>query len=342
MRLTGRKKLGILFSGSILLGVTGTGRCYEVNEIEYSSGGYNGFGAPVQPYSLTSAALDSDAILSPTVFSINGSGPNGGGTGAWSQNFTASGEIGDGQIHAKVDVKSEAISSDGGATPSIGGNLTELTTDHLTEVLGPDVVNSSGWDTITASWIIKGGFTSSATAGSGSVDSFGNYASATSTVTFNATGMPVNLNATAQYGVTNAGAATSVNLPDVIPVSFLVQVGKSFEVDNRLQIAVQAQTQVGGPSIDGSTGMIIPDPITDEEVNLGAEFGNSILWGGVTSVTDYYYGTAVTDFSLIGDSGFDYRYAAVDDDVPEPASFGILVLGLVAILGQRVRKTRAC
>lgn len=62
-------------------------------------------------------------------------------------------------------------------------------------------------------------------------------------------------------------------------------------------------------------------------VNSFANFGNSIYWGGITSIT-LANGTTTTAFSALGDTGHDWNRSAVP--VPEPSTWLYLALGLTA------------
>ena len=62
-------------------------------------------------------------------------------------------------------------------------------------------------------------------------------------------------------------------------------------------------------------------------VNSFADFGNSIYWGGTTSVT-LANGTSTTAFSALGSTGHDWSRSAVP--VPEPSTWLYMTLGLVA------------
>ena len=72
-------------------------------------------------------------------------------------------------------------------------------------------------------------------------------------------------------------------------------------------------------------------------VSSFANFGNSIYWAGITSIT-LADGSAATEFSALGSTGFDWKASAVP--VPEPSNAWLFFFGsgMLAML-PRVRKT---
>lgn len=72
-------------------------------------------------------------------------------------------------------------------------------------------------------------------------------------------------------------------------------------------------------------------------VNSFSNFGNSIYWGGITSITSAS-GATTTDFSALGDTGHDWEVSAVP--VPEPETYALMLAGLAAV-GAAARRRKA-
>lgn len=70
------------------------------------------------------------------------------------------------------------------------------------------------------------------------------------------------------------------------------------------------------------------------------DFSHTLSWGGISSVTDFY-GAPISSYSLISQSGFDYRQAYTATPVPEPHTYGLLLAGLAVVSRVARRRRRA-
>lgn len=87
--------------------------------------------------------------------------------------------------------------------------------------------------------------------------------------------------------------------------------------------------------VDGFFGNYPYHPYTEVRGSYRADGGNSTYWGGITSVvTD---GVEVRDYALLAASGTNYAQSFVPvAEVPEPGTFGILGIGMAAlVIGRR-------
>jgi hypothetical protein len=71
-------------------------------------------------------------------------------------------------------------------------------------------------------------------------------------------------------------------------------------------------------------------PVGTTDAFFSASFGQSLTWGGISSVTDAETGEPVTDWTITSESGFDYRNPAPElgdlngDDVANAADIDLL------------------
>lgn len=77
---------------------------------------------------------------------------------------------------------------------------------------------------------------------------------------------------------------------------------------------------------------------SNSTVSSFANFGNSIYWAGITSIT-LADGSVATEFSALGSDGHDWKASAVPAAVPEPETWAMLLagLGLVGVAARRRR-----
>jgi hypothetical protein len=106
------------------------------------------------------------------------------------------------------------------------------------------------------------------------------------------------------------------NAPTSIPVTLSFVSGAPFN----FQMELRAEAV-------GSTGN--GDPAAIAFANGTSNFGHTLSWGGIDSVTDAN-GNPVTGWTITSDSGFDYTQPFVD--VPEPSTFAFLAVALPGLL----------
>ena len=113
-------------------------------------------------------------------------------------------------------------------------------------------------------------------------------------------------------------------IPGVIPVT-----DHAFnEVPVHISYRLEVDTAAGG-----STGDTVGDTITASAIG---DVGQTLDWGGISSVTDPVTGDPITNWSITSDSGFDYTRAFA---TPEPATWILSVQGLllcIAMLRRRI------
>jgi hypothetical protein len=134
----------------------------------------------------------------------------------------------------------------------------------------------------------------------------------------------------------STGVEITSSIPEIVPVTFELVSGEDYLLDNTLFLEGNASASESGGTIGyDSNGSAIPAPPASDSVFYSANYAHSVLWGGISSVT-LPDGTPVTGWTITSDSGFDYTQPAVDpDDVPEPASLGLLACAPVVKLRRR-------
>lgn len=118
---------------------------------------------------------------------------------------------------------------------------------------------------------------------------------------------------------------TSIATPATIGIQLLViegQVGSMrIEMQLRAQGGSGAGSQFFGPDRTAMT--------------FDADFGHTLSWGGITSVTDTNTGTPVTGWSIQSASGVDYA-----NPIPEPAATALLAGSMLLALARRRRSRK--
>ena len=113
--------------------------------------------------------------------------------------------------------------------------------------------------------------------------------------------------------------------PGVIPLTFVVTEGELFTIDFRMEVTARGRT-----TNRFHLGSEVPDGNLFKTEFIGA-YGNTLKWGGITRVTDFLTGEPIEDWSITSASGFNYANA-YQESVPEPASIGLGIMGLVGIV----------
>ena len=124
----------------------------------------------------------------------------------------------------------------------------------------------------------------------------------------------------ARYDVRGYDHSTDVNLkaPKSIPLTLHAFNGGDGIIDVEMRIEGRIQDGYGTvPTIRGGT-----DGSAFGFYNV--DFSHTLLWGGITSVTDDATGEPVDGWTLTSASGFDYSKPAPE---PEPASWVLLAIG---------------
>ena len=121
--------------------------------------------------------------------------------------------------------------------------------------------------------------------------------------------------------------------PSVIPVSFTAQLGIKRGI--QYSIELQGRSMAGFPAWECNGTTLPCDASASAE--LTANYANSLLWGGISSVTDAN-GNPILDFTVSSDSGFNYATA-----VPEPGTWAMLIagLGLLGLVAKRRSRKEA-
>ena len=100
----------------------------------------------------------------------------------------------------------------------------------------------------------------------------------------------------------------------IIPISFTVVGGQPEDFGVRMSL--------GGSATARTVSRGAPGSVT---AGFSASFSHTLLWGGISSVTDLTTGLPVLDYTITSDSGFDYSQAA---SVPEASSALLIALGI--------------
>jgi len=177
--------------------------------------------------------------------------------------------------------------------------------------------------TVNASWLLNGDMLAI-------WNLFNNLpatASARTNLSLSGTGMGQwGVQAREQHGY-RAGSFYNISVlaPMVIPVSISAIFGSRAGIQYGLDLQGLAET-----------GFLKEECLQDcgfssASAELTANYGNSLVWGGISSVIDAN-GNPILDFTVSSDSGFDYATA-----VPEPGTSAMLLAG-VGLLGWIARR----
>jgi hypothetical protein len=114
--------------------------------------------------------------------------------------------------------------------------------------------------------------------------------------------------------------------PGLIDVDIFVKEGELFTMDILMEVRASGLARIH--SYYSAFG-------NSFSTMFSANYGHTLRWGGITSVTDAQSGEPIEGWAITSASGFDYAHPA---PVPEPATVGLSLLGL---LGLACRRNRA-
>jgi len=110
----------------------------------------------------------------------------------------------------------------------------------------------------------------------------------------------------------------------LIPVNFFARQGHPATMDLLMEVSASARATVAYRlNVDNFFA-----------VDFTGKFGNTLRWGGITSVTDAATGEPIEGWTITSASGFDYAHAA---PVPEPTTVCLALLGLLGLARRRIR-----
>jgi hypothetical protein len=109
---------------------------------------------------------------------------------------------------------------------------------------------------------------------------------------------------------------TTLQPESAIQLSYDTVIGELSSIGEQLTVTtnVSAETKSLFPAVLGTVGTATV-----------ASFGNTLRWGGISSVIDLSTGQPITDWTITSASGFDYSQPAV----PEPSTAALLAIGWV-------------
>lgn len=130
------------------------------------------------------------------------------------------------------------------------------------------------------------------------------------------------------YGATNI----STPAPSVIPVLFTATLGSVTGIQYNLDLQGNSSASFGFRECGGGYGSC--GALASSEMT--SDYAHSLLWGGISSVTDAN-GNPIVLSSALGETGFNYMNAA---PVPVPAAVWLFGSGLLGLIGVARRKAR--
>ena len=149
-----------------------------------------------------------------------------------------------------------------------------------------------------------------------------NTGGAVSAVDFRGTGLsPINISLFTDEG----SYSQSFNLLIPVTIDFV----NGFVTNLGYSLSATASNQIG-TEIAGSGVQSV----------ASSNFGNSVLWGGITGVFDSL-GQPVSEYTIMGETSFDYKTSLIPPvtGVPEPASWALLIAGF-GLVGAALRRRR--
>jgi hypothetical protein len=260
----------------------------------------------------------------PQALLVNGSAINGAGAGTASAFSSASFVAAAGGVHVSAVASGSASGTPGWGAGGGSAAYADAATGDSFRIFAPAYALGALF-TVNASLSLSGsaGAAASLANGSGSYDALSSW-QARVTVS-----NPSMLYAVAQY---SSGACwSSQRVPDNCDGAGFSNLALQFTVangqDTSLSISGSARAYINfGASGDASVSG-----------NAFADLGNTIAWGGISSLLDTD-GQNIGDYAAASDgSGFDYREAFVSS-VPEPASWMLLIAGLFLLPLRRSSK----
>lgn len=108
--------------------------------------------------------------------------------------------------------------------------------------------------------------------------------------------------------------------PSFVAVELMANEGQIASMRFEMQVRAHGQSS--------TSTQWFGDDYTD--MTFDANFGHTVSWGGITSVTDVSTGLPVSTWSITSASGADYAVA-----VPEPAALGLVAVPVLALLRRR-------
>jgi hypothetical protein len=291
------------------------------------------------PFTLATATVSFDGISS---FTTSGSSTatlakteitTSGLSGATASAF-AGAEVG----HLRSYVDGDTLTLSGGLTDNLGQNIVARPrsvsrfSDNVT-FTSPTMAQNA-LITVNASLLFDGFLTTTAQAG-GLTAVGASEGQSQITVQILGTGLPTNFNLTPFSGFVAAGAkadanfpvgansSVNVEIPTVVPLVFTARVGAATPI----QFVMDMQGFERSFVFRNSAGDLFAS------ATIVGDYSDSLAWGGITSITDGA-GNLITNYTALGDDGFNYRNAFAAA-VPEPASFILLLSGGLAVLARR-------
>jgi len=130
----------------------------------------------------------------------------------------------------------------------------------------------------------------------------------------------------------SGGTNVHAPAPSIIPVSFTTTLGSVTGIQYNMNLQGSSSASFGFRECDG----VVYSCGATAGAEQTADFSHTLLWGGISSVTDVN-GNPVALNSALGQTGFNYLNAAV---VPIPAAAWLFGSGLLGLIGMARRKKK--